>query len=156
MLFLAHDIRYITSINSIWKSSRNRQKRGNKLVRRWQIHESKERKIKLKSEKARWKRKGVQKKKLIGAQCESNIKTCWNACFFGNCNFILLVDDYDEIAIAIPSIHKTVSTNCWANSNYSRSSFIRDIKTESLCNTHKKVEDQIDWSKIDRSNRYIK
>ena len=138
MLFLAHDNRYITSIHSIWKSSRNRQKRGNKLVRRWQIHESKHRKIKLKSEKPWWKRKGVQKKKLIGAQCESNIKTCRNACFFGNCTFILLVDDYDEIAIAIPSIHKTVSTNYWAKSNYLRSSFTRDIKTESLCNRQKK------------------
>ena len=138
MLLLAHDNRYITSIRSIWKSSRNRQKRGNKLVRRWQIHESKHRKIKLKSEKPWWKRKGVQKKKLIGAQCESNIKTCRNACFFGNCTFILLVDDYDEIAIAIPSIHKTVSTNYWAKSKYLRSSFTRDIKTESLCNRQKK------------------
>ena len=46
---------------------------------------------------------------------ESNIKTGQRTYFFRKGTYILLVNDHDEIAIAIPSINKTVSTNYPAN-----------------------------------------
>ena len=120
---VSHDIRLFmaTSIHSIRESTRNSEKLENKLGRRWQeIHESneREREIKLISIKVWGIEKGVMFFFLNSLMlCIWKLyKNCWwRTCFIRICNYILLVNDHDEVVIAAPSVNETVSTNHRAN-----------------------------------------
>ena len=81
---MAHDIRLftVTSIYSIRKSTRNSQKLGNILPRRFKsqrerIRTSKTRtsSLRIRTSRLRKKKRDVQKKKFIDALCKCNIKT---------------------------------------------------------------------------------